>query len=255
MIPLKSAEEIEAIARAGQIIGKLLQEIPDRIRPGVTTGELDAFTEDFIRGHEGAVPAFKGLYGFPASTCISVNHEVVHGIPSDRRILEEGDLVSIDVGVLLDGWYADSAKTFPVGEIDAEAVRLLEVTERALAAGIEQAVPGKRLGDVGHAIQTTAERAGFSVVRDLVGHGIGRKPHEDPQVPNVGRPGRGLRLQEGMVLAIEPMINEGTAEVRTLADRWTVVTRDRRRSAHFEHTVAVTQDGARILTLPPAPAA
>jgi len=255
VIPLKSAEEIEAIARAGQIIGKLLQEIPDRIRPGVTTGELDAFTEDFIRGHEGAVPAFKGLYGFPASTCISVNHEVVHGIPSDRRILEEGDLVSIDVGVLLDGWYADSAKTFPVGEIDAEAVRLLEVTERALAAGIEQAVPGKRLGDVGHAIQTTAERAGFSVVRDLVGHGIGRKPHEDPQVPNVGRPGRGLRLQEGMVLAIEPMINEGTAEVRTLADRWTVVTRDRRRSAHFEHTVAVTQDGARILTLPPAPAA
>lgn len=255
MIPLKSAEEIEAIARAGQIIGKLLQEIPDRIRPGVTTGELDAFTEDFIRGHEGAVPAFKGLYGFPASTCISVNHEVVHGIPSDRRILEEGDLVSIDVGVLLDGWYADSAKTFPVGEIDAEAVRLLEVTERALAAGIEQAVPGKRLGDVGHAIQTTAERAGFSVVRDLVGHGIGRKPHEDPQVPNVGRPGRGLRLQEGMVLAIEPMINEGTAEVRTLADRWTVVTRDRRRSAHFEHTVAVTQDGARILTLPSAPAA
>src|SRR5690606_19249872 len=163
--------------------------------------------------------------------------------------------VSIDVGVLLDGWYADSAKTFPVGEIDAEAVRLLEVTERALAAGIEQAVPGKRLGDVGHAIQTTAERAGFSVVRDLVGHGIGRKPHEDPQVPNVGRPGRGLRLQEGMVLAIEPMINEGTAEVRTLADRWTVVTRDRRRSAHFEHTVAVTQDGARVLTLPPAPAA
>lgn len=248
MIPLKTPDEIEAIARAGVIIGRLFQEIPERIRPGATTADLDAFVEEYIRSHPGAVPAFKGLYGFPANACISVNDEVVHGIPSSKRTLGEGDIVSVDVGVLLDGWYADSARTFPVGEIDAAAARLLEVTEKALEAGIAAARPGQRLGDIGHAIQGVAEAAGFGVVRDLVGHGIGRGPHEEPQVPNFGRPGRGLRLVPGLVLAIEPMINEGTAEVRTLRDRWTVVTLDGTRSAHFEHTVAVTEAGPRILT-------
>lgn len=248
MIPLKTPDEIEAIARAGAIIGRLFNEIPERIRPGATTADLDAFVEEYIRSHPGAVPAFKGLYGFPASACISVNHEVVHGIPSSKRVLEEGDIVSVDVGVLLDGWYADSARTFPVGKIDAAAARLLEVTEKALEAGIAEARPGQRLGDIGHAIQSVVEAAGYGVVRDLVGHGIGRGPHEEPQVPNFGRPGRGLRLVPGLVLAIEPMVNEGTAEVRTLRDRWTVVTLDGARSAHFEHTVAVTETGPRILT-------
>lgn len=248
MIPLKTPAEIEAIRRAGAIIGRLFEVLPEQIGPGVTTAAIDRFVEDFIRSHEGATPAFKGLYGFPASSCISVNEEVVHGIPTPKRVLKEGDLVSVDVGVKLDGWYADSARTFGVGEIDANARRLLEVTERALYEGIAQAVPGNRLGDIGHAIQKTAEAAGFGVVRDLVGHGVGRAPHEEPQVPNWGRPGRGLRLTPGLVLAIEPMINEGTPEVRTLADRWTVVTLDRKRSAHFEHTVAISESGPMILT-------
>lgn len=248
MIPLKTPAEIEAIRRAGVIIGRLFEILPEQIRPGTTTAAIDRFVEDFIRSHEGATPAFKGLYGFPASSCISVNEEVVHGIPAPTRVVKEGDLVSVDVGVKLDGWYADSARTFGVGEIDENARRLLEVTERALHEGIARAVPGNRLGDIGHAIQSTAEAAGFGVVRDLVGHGVGRAPHEEPQVPNWGRPGRGLRLTPGLVLAIEPMINEGTPEVRTLADRWTVVTLDRKRSAHFEHTVAIGESGPMILT-------
>lgn len=248
MIPLKTPADIDAIGRAGAIIGRLFLELPERIRPGATTAELDRFIEDYIRSHAGATPAFKGLYGFPASACISVNHEVVHGIPSPRRTLAEGDLVSIDVGVKREGWFADAARTFPVGEVDAVGLRLLGVTEQALLAGIAAAVPGNRLGDIGHAIQTTAEAAGYSVVRELVGHGVGREPHEEPQVPNWGSRGRGLRLVAGMVLAIEPMINEGTHEVRTLPDRWTVVTLDRKRSAHFEHTVALQAGGARILT-------
>lgn len=248
MIPLKTHAEIEAIARAGAILGRLFEVLPERIRPGVTTAAVDRFVEEFIRSHDGALPAFKGLYGFPASACISVNDEVVHGIPTSRRALREGDLVSVDVGVKLDGWFADSARTFPVGKIDAEARRLLDVTEQALRAGIAQARPGNRLGDIGHAIQMVAESEGFGVVRDLVGHGVGRAAHEEPQVPNWGRPGRGLRLSVGMVLAIEPMINEGSPDVRTLADRWTVVTVDRKRSAHFEHTVAIEAAGPRILT-------
>lgn len=248
MIPLKTPDEIDAIGRAGEIIGRLFEVLPEHIRPGTTTAAIDRFVEDYIRSHKDAVPAFKGLYGFPASACISVNEEVVHGIPTARRVLEEGDLVSVDVGVKLDGWYADAARTFGVAEIDDDARRLLEVTEQALHDGIAQAVPGNRLGDIGHAIQTTAETAGYGVVRDLVGHGVGRAPHEEPQVPNWGRPGRGLRLTPGLVLAIEPMINEGTPEVRTLADRWTVVTLDRKRSAHFEHTVAICETGPRILT-------
>jgi methionyl aminopeptidase len=251
MIPLKTAAEVGAIRESGVIIGRLFTELPARIMPGVTTAEIDAFVEEYILAHDGAVPAFKGLYGFPASACISVNHEVVHGIPSKTRVLAEGDLISIDVGVLLNGWYADSARTFGVGEIDEAAERLLEVTEESLYAGIERAVAGNRLGDVGSAIQRVAEGAGYGVVRDLVGHGIGREPHEEPQVPNFGRPGRGVALRPGMVLAIEPMVNEGSQEVRTLSDRWTVVTLDRSRSAHFEHTIAVQEEGPpEILTQP-----
>ena len=248
MSPLKSPEEIEAIARAGAIIGALFEELPGQVVPGATTGEVDAFAEEFIRSHDGAEPAFKGLYGFPASVCASLNHEVVHGIPSPYRKLTEGDILSVDVGVKLDGWFADAAVTLGVGEIDAENRRLLDVTREALRLGIAEAVPGKRLGDIGSAVQTAAEKAGFSVVRELVGHGIGREPHEDPQVPNYGQPGRGPKLEEGLVIAIEPMLNAGVSDVRTLPDRWTVVTADRRRSAHFEHTVAVTAGGPRVLT-------
>jgi methionyl aminopeptidase len=245
---LKTPDEIEAMARAGRIIGQLFQRLAERVVPGTTTADIDSFAEAFIRDHDGAVPAFKGLYGFPATVCASVNHEVVHGIPSPRRTLEEGDIVSVDVGVVLEGWYSDSARTLPVGEVDEETQRLLDVTREALRLGIDQARPGNRVGDIGHVIQTHAEAAGFSVVRELVGHGIGRDPHEDPQVPNFGNPGQGLRLEPGLVLAIEPMVNLGRAEVRTLPDRWTVITADHRRSAHFEHTVAVTGNGPRVLT-------
>ena len=245
---LKSADEIEAMARAGRIIGAMFEQLEPRVVPGVTTGALDAFAEEFIRSHDGAEPAFKGLYGFPASVCASVNHEVVHGIPSPYRTLAEGDIITVDVGVKLDGWFSDSAVTFPVGAVDDETSRLLDVTRESLYKGIEAARPGNRMGDIGHVIQQHAEAAGFSVVRELVGHGIGREPHEDPQVPNFGRAGRGTRLEDGMVLAIEPMVNLGVPEVETLADRWTVITADKRRSAHFEHTVAVTADGPRILT-------
>ncbi|MBX6365958.1 MAG: type I methionyl aminopeptidase [Gemmatimonadetes bacterium] len=248
MISLKTPQEIEAIGRAGGILARLFEALPAQLRPGVTTAELDAFADGFIRDHEGAEPAFKGLYGFPKSVCISLNNEVVHGIPSAGRTLKEGDLVSFDAGVKLEGWYADAAVTLGVGEIDDEANRLLEVTREAMHRGIAHALPGNRLGDIGHAVQRTAEAAGFSVVRDLVGHGIGRAPHEEPQVPNFGRPGKGLVLEVGMVLCIEPMVNEGRPEVRTLPDRWTVVTADRRRSAHFEHTVAVVAGGPKILT-------
>jgi methionyl aminopeptidase len=248
VIPLKSPEEIELIARAGGILASLYREIPGRVAPGVTTLELDRWAEGFIRSHEGAEPAFKGLYGFPATLCTSVNEEVVHGIPSSRRVLRDGDVLSVDCGVRLEGFYADAAITLPVAAVRAEVAALLEGTRRALHRGIAEARPGGRLGAVGAAIQEVAGEAGWGVVRELVGHGVGRQPHEEPQVPNFGTRGRGLRLQEGMVLAIEPMFNLGTASVRTLTDRWTVVTADRRVSAHFEHTVAVTADGPRILT-------
>ncbi len=248
MIALKTAQDVKGIAAAGKILARLFEAIEPEVKPGRTTLELDKFGEDFIRSYKGAEPAFKGLYGFPASLCISLNHEVVHGVPRKNRVLKEGDIISIDGGVRLNGWYADSAVTFPVGEIDEEAMRLLEVTKAALQRGIATARVGNRLGDVGNAVQKTAEAAGFTVVRDLVGHGIGREPHEEPQVPNFGQPGRGLRLQPGLVIAIEPMVNEGAAAVRTLSDRWTVVTADRRRSAHFEHTVAVLDDGPKVLT-------
>ncbi|HEV3052148.1 MAG TPA: type I methionyl aminopeptidase [Longimicrobium sp.] len=248
MIHLKSAAEIDTIARAGAILAELYRQIPAEVRPGVTTAQLDRYAEDFIRGHRGAEPAFKGLYGFPATLCVSVNHEVVHGIPSTRRVLRDGDVVSVDCGVKLEGFFADAAVTLPVGPIAPEVQALLDRTREALAAGIEEARPGRRLGDMGAAIQAVADRAGYGVVRELVGHGVGRQPHEEPQVPNFGTAGKGLKLLEGMVLAIEPMFNLGTAGVRTLPDRWTVVTADRKVSAHFEHTVAVTADGPRILT-------
>jgi methionyl aminopeptidase len=248
VIPLKSTTEIEAIARAGAVLAGLFEAILPEIRPGVSTADLDLFGENFIMSHPGATPAFKGLYGFPASLCISVNHEVVHGIPSPKRVLQEGDIVSVDAGVHLEGWYADAARTYAVGEVDAVSEVLMRVTQEALQAGIANAVAGNHLGDIGNAVQSVAETAGFTVVRDLVGHGIGRDPHEEPQVPNFGKPGRGIILQPGMVLAIEPMVNAGAPGVRTLSDRWTVVTVDKKRSAHFEHTVAVTDDGPKILT-------
>jgi methionyl aminopeptidase len=248
MIALKNADEIRAIERAGRILAALFAEIEPHVLPGASTAELDRRAEEFIRSHDGAEPAFKGLYGFPASLCTSINEEVVHGIPSDRRRLEAGDILSVDAGVKLDGWFADAARTFPVGPVDERTASLLQVTRQALSAGIEQARAGNHLGDIGHAIQEIAEGAGFGVVRDLVGHGIGREPHEEPQVPNYGRPGRGLRLQAGLVLAIEPMVNAGQIGIRTLADRWTVVSADGSRSAHFEQTVAITETGPLVLT-------
>ena len=251
MIELKTADEIEAIARAGAIIGRLFELLPEHVAPGISTGQIDQLADEFIRSHERAVPAFKGLYGFPKSVCISVNEEVVHGIPSPQKVLGEGDIVSVDVGVKLEGWYADAAVTLPVGPVSSETRRLLDVTRASLMEGIREARSGRRLGDVGHAIQTTAEEAGFSIVRDLVGHGLGRQLHEEPQVPNFGRPGRGLALRPGLVIAIEPMVNQGTPNVHTLDDKWTVVTADGLMSSHFEHTVAITEEGPRILTAVP----
>jgi methionyl aminopeptidase len=249
VIHLKSAAEIDTIGRAGAILADLYRQIPAQVRPGVSTAQLDRWAEDFIRSHPGAEPAFKGLYGFPATLCTSVNHEVVHGIPSTRRVLKEGDVVSVDCGVKLEGFYADAAVSIPIPPVVPEVQALLERTQVALQRGIEQARPGKRLGDLGAAIQAVADEASYGVVRELVGHGVGRQPHEEPQVPNFGTAGKGLKLLEGMVLAIEPMFNLGSAGVRTLPDRWTVVTADRKVSAHFEHTVAVTADGPRILTI------
>jgi methionyl aminopeptidase len=248
VISLKTTTEIEAISKAGAILAALFDAIVPEVRPGVSTSDLDLFGENFIMSHAGATPSFKGLYGFPASLCISINHEVVHGIPSEKRILQDGDIVKLDGGVQLEGWYADSARTYAVGDVDAVSEVLMRVTAEALQAGIAQAQAGNRLGDIGSAIQNVAETAGFTVVRDLVGHGIGRDPHEEPQVPNFGKPGKGLVLQPGLVLAIEPMVNAGTPGVRTLSDRWTVVTLDKKRSAHFEHTVAVTENGPKVLT-------
>jgi methionyl aminopeptidase len=247
MVTLKSPREIEIMARSGRIAAETLDHVATLIRPGVTTEELDQAAEHYIRA-QGAKPSFKGLYGFPKSLCISVDEEIVHGIPSRKRALREGSVVSVDVGVFLDGLHSDHARTFPVGTISAEAQRLLEVTERALYAGVEQARLGNHVGDISHAVQSTVEAAGFGVFRELVGHGVGQKMHEDPQVPNFGAPKRGPRLQEGMTLAIEPMTSAGTIQTKTLADRWTVVTADHALAAHFEHTVAVTRDGPRILT-------
>ena len=249
MITIKAPREIEIMARAGHIVAGTLALLRQAVRPGMTTEDLDRMAEEYIRSHSGARPSFKGLYGFPKTLCISINEEIVHGIPSPKRVLREGNIVSIDVGVQLEGLHADAATTVPVGEISPEAARLLEVTQECLRAGIAQARPGNHVGDIGHAVQTVAEAAGFGVVRELVGHGIGAQFHEEPQVPNHGRPRRGPRLVEGMTIAIEPMITAGGYATRTLPDKWTVVTADGSLAAHFEHTVAITKDGPRILTV------
>jgi methionyl aminopeptidase len=246
MILLKSASEVRDMRRPGAIVGGAHRRVREAVRPGITTREVDHLVEAYIR-HEGGKPAFKGYKGFPASICISVNQEVVHGIPGDR-VLREGDIVGVDIGVQALGFYADAAQTLPVGEVSADAERLLRVTREALYAGIAQARPGRRVGDVSHAVQACVERNGFSVVRSLVGHGIGRSMHEEPQVPNYGQPHEGPELRPGMVLAIEPMVNAGGSDVEVLADEWTVVTRDGSLSAHFEHSVAITEDGPVILT-------
>lgn len=249
MIIRKSEWEIEAMARAGRVVAEALAVIGEHVRPGATTKELDRVAEEFIRS-QGGVPSFKGYRGFPGSICASPNAVVVHGIPGPYR-LEEGDIISIDVGVTLEGFVADSAYTFAVGEIDPEAQRLLDVCQAALAAGIEQARPENHIGHISAAVQRATEAAGFSVVRTLVGHGIGRSMHEEPQIPNFGEPGRGPKLAAGMTLAIEPMINAGRPEVFVEGDDWSVSTRDGSLSAHFEHTVAVTEGGPRILTEAP----
>lgn len=254
MITIKSPREIESMAGAGRIVAATLALVRQHTRPGTSTAELDRIAEEFIRNHPGARPSFKGLYDFPATLCTSINEEVVHGIPSTRRVLREGDLLSVDVGVWLEGLHADSAATFPVGAISADATRLLAVTQEALAAGIAQARAGNHVGDIGHAVQSVAEAAGYAVVRELVGHGIGASFHEEPQVPNYGKPKRGPRLTTGMTLAIEPMLNIGGPDIRTLEDHWTVVTVDGSLSAHFEHTVAIGVNGAapQVLTVNPA---
>lgn len=250
MIILKSDKEIEKMRAAGQVVAVALAEMSESIVPGkTTTADLDRLAEEILARHN-AIPSFKGYRGYPNATCLSVNEEVVHGIPGSR-VLEEGDIIGIDLGAIVDGYHGDSAVTLPVGKVSSEAERLISVTRRALFAGVRMARAGNRLGDISRAIQVYAESRGFSVVRDLVGHGIGRDMHEEPQVPNFGKAGRGPLLEEGMTLAIEPMLNAGRPHIETLADGWTIVTKDRSPSAHFEHTVAVRKSRADILTLRP----
>jgi methionyl aminopeptidase len=249
VITLKSPREIDTMAHAGRIVAAVLALLRRETRAGMSTEDLDSMAESFIRSHAGATPSFKGLYGFPKTLCTSINQEIVHGIPSKKRVLREGNIVSVDVGVHYEGMHADSATTIGVGEISPETQRLLDVTQDCLAAGISAARAGNHVGDIGYAVQTVAEAAGFGVVRELVGHGIGSKFHEEPQVPNYGSPRRGPRLLEGMTIAIEPMITMGNPATRTLPDKWTVVTADGSLSAHFEHTVAITANGPRVLTV------
>jgi methionyl aminopeptidase len=253
VIVRKSSQEIEGMARAGELVADTIALVGEHLRPGVTMGELDRLAEEFIREH-GGVPTSKGYRGFPAATCISPNSMVVHGIPGGHRV-EDGDLISVDVGITLDGLIADSAYTFGVGEITDEARRLLEACEAARDAGVAQARPGNHVGDISHAVQTVVEAAGFSVVRALVGHGVGRSYHEDPQIPNFGDPGRGPQLQSGMTIAIEPMITAGSPDVYLHDDDWSISTQDGSLAAHFEHTVAVLDEGPRILTQRPLAAA
>lgn len=247
MIIIKTDAQIEIMRRAGKIAAETIEMIEKKIVPGITTAEVDRVAEDYILSHD-AIPAFKGYRGFPATTCISIDDEVVHGIPG-KRVLVEGQVVSVDLGTIIDGYYGDCAATFPVGEISAEKKRLLEITRRSLEIGIAQVKAGHKLGQVSAAIQKCVEDEGFSVVREMVGHGVGRNLHEDPQVPHFGPADAGPVLKKGMVLAIEPMVNVGDYRVNQKADGWTIVTADGSTSAHFEHTVAVTEDGADILTL------
>ncbi len=247
MIVIKSPDEIKRIREAGRIIGKVFEKVKDFIEPGMATAEIDGIVQSVIE-KSGGRPAFKGYKGFPASACISINEEVVHGFPGPRKI-RLGDIVGVDVGVEYKGYFADATITFPVGKISKQAVSLMDVTQKALMAGIEKCVVGNRLSDISHAIQVTAEGAGYSVVRDFVGHGVGLNLHEDPQIPNYGFPNSGPRLKAGMVFAIEPMVNLGGYRVKVLENGWTVVTLDGSLSAHFEHTVAITPEGPEILTL------
>ncbi len=247
MINIRNATEIEKISKACKIVKETLEYVETLIVPGVTTIELDSKAEKFIRS-KGAVPGFKGLYGFPATLCISVDEEVVHGIPGTRK-LKEGEIVSVDVGSFIDGFYGDHARSFPVGKVDELKAKLMNVTKECLLDGIDQAKPGNSIGDIGHAIQKKAELNGYSIVTELVGHGIGEKLHEDPQIPNFGKPGYGPKIEPGMCFAIEPMINMGTYEVLTKKDGWTIATKDGKPSAHFEHTITITENGAKILTL------
>lgn len=250
MIIKKTPKQIDEMAEAGRLSAKVLREVGARVKPGVSTAELDRIAEMLIR-MEGGIPAFKGYGGFPGSICASVNEQIVHGIPKESVILQEGDILSIDTGAIVKGWVGDNAWTFPVGKISPEKQRLLDVTEQCMWAGIDAARPGNHLGDIGHAIQQIAERAGYGVVREYVGHGVGRDMHEDPNVPNYGRKHSGIKLEVGMVLAIEPMINIGTHKTKVMDDGWLVVTRDGKPSAHFEKTIAITEDGPRVLTTEP----
>ncbi|HZK33853.1 MAG TPA: type I methionyl aminopeptidase [Bacillota bacterium] len=247
MIIIKSSKELELMREAGRIVAGAHEAVKNSIRPGVTTEDLDRIAEDYITEHDG-IPAFKGYGGFPASICASVNEEVVHGIPGKKK-LDEGDIISVDIGAFYKGYCGDSAKTHPVGEISPKATDLIKVTRESFYEGLKYARTGYRLSDVSHAIQSYVEARGFSVVRSFVGHGIGQNMHEDPQIPNFGKPGKGPRLRPGMTLAIEPMVNEGTEQVVVLADGWTTVTRDRHLSAHYEHTIAITEGEPIILTL------
>ena len=254
MIVCRSAAELERLKAAGRLVGEVLTALATKVAPGITTSELDEIAEKLI-ADAGATPAFKGYHGYPATICASINEEVIHGIPSGQRILQEGDILSIDVGASLEGYYGDSAITLPVGKVTEEAATLLRVTEESLYKAIERTRPGNRVSDIGHAVQSHVEAYGFSVVREFVGHGIGQRMHEEPQIPNYGEAGRGPRLAEGMVIAIEPMVNAGKPAVKVLSDGWTAVTKDKSLSAHFEHTVAVTADGAWILTAREIPVA
>ena len=247
MIVCRSQAEIAKLRRVNQLVGRVLAELRAAVAIGVTTQDLDVLAEARVR-EAGAEPAFKGYHGYPATLCVSINEEVIHGIPSRKRLLKDGDIVSVDVGAVLDGFVGDSAVTFPVGAIEERAALLLRVTQESLYAAILAMKPGGRVSDIGHAVQRHVEANGCSVVREFVGHGIGTVMHEEPQVPNYGPPGRGAKLTEGMVLAIEPMVNLGRPAVRVLDDGWTAVTRDRSLSAHFEHTVAVTREGPLVLT-------
>jgi methionyl aminopeptidase len=247
VITRKSPEQIEAMRRAGRLVGHALSTLVETVRPGVSLLELDTLAERVIRDG-GGIPSFLGYHGFPATLCLSPNDWIVHGIPNGY-VLADGDILSIDCGAIVDGWHGDAAVTVPVGQVDEAGRRLIETTERAMWAGIAQVRAGNRLSDIGNAVEKVAAAPGYGVVREYVGHGIGTRMHEEPQVPNYGRPGRGLRLQVGLALAIEPMVNEGGPETRVLDDGWTVVTRDGSRSAHFEHTVAITPTGPEVLTL------
>lgn len=248
MIIIKSDQEIDIMRESGKVTAHILKELENFIKPGISTMDVDRFVEDIIRSNN-MIPSFKGYNGFPASACVSINEEVVHGIPDSKRILKEGDIVSVDVGCTHKGYVSDAARTYPVGKISEEADRLIRVTRESFFEGLKYCKPGFRLSDISHAIQSWVEKEGFSVIRDFVGHGVGRAMHEEPQIPNYGKPGRGPRLAKGMVFAIEPMINQGTYEVEVLLDNWTVVTQDGLLSAHYENTVVITDDEPELITL------